>query len=60
MFLYRFQVLMLRIKLKIKKYYFNIFLNKNYFKKQLQSHFQTPFKCRECFNLCFEIVSNCI
>ena len=45
MFLYRFQVLMLRIKLKIKKYYFNIFLNKNYFKKQLQSHFQTPFKC---------------
>jgi hypothetical protein len=28
-----FNVLILKINLKIKKYYFNIFLNKNHFKK---------------------------
>jgi len=33
MFLYRFDVLMQKIILKNKKIYFNIFLNKIYFKK---------------------------
>jgi hypothetical protein len=33
MFLDYFNILILKIIFKNKKYYFNIFLNKNYFKK---------------------------
>ena len=43
MFLDHFDVLILK-KINIKKYYFNISLDKNYFKKQLKSHFQINFK----------------
>ena len=39
-----FNVLMLKLIFKkIKKNYFNAFLNKKYFKKQLISHSQIPF-----------------
>jgi len=34
-------MLMSKIILKNKKYYFNIFSSKNHFKKQSQPHFQT-------------------
>jgi len=33
---------------KIKKNYFNTFLDKKHFEKQLLSYFQTPFKPRKC------------
>jgi len=39
MILYRFNMLMLKINFKNKKFYFNIFLNKNYIKKQLLYNF---------------------
>ena len=41
MFLNYFNVLMLKIILKNKKYYFYIFTNKNYFKKQSQLQSRT-------------------
>jgi hypothetical protein len=44
-FLDRFNILMLKIIfLKIKKYYFNIFLNKTHFKPKLHSNSQIHFK----------------
>jgi hypothetical protein len=39
MFLYHFNVLISKIILK--KYYFEVFLSENHFKKQLQPYFQT-------------------
>jgi hypothetical protein len=42
MFLNNFDVLILKIFFKNKKYYFNIFLIKKYFKKQQLPPSQTP------------------
>jgi len=41
MFLDCFNILILKIIFKNKKNYFDIFLSKNYFEKQLLQHFQT-------------------
>ena len=37
---------MLILKIIFKKYYFNIFINKKYFKKQPEVHFKTISKIR--------------
>jgi hypothetical protein len=37
-------MLLLKIIFKNKKYYFNVFLNEKYFKKQSLLYFQTPLK----------------
>ena len=39
-FLFRFDILMLKIKFKNKKYYFNIFSNKKHYEKQKLPHYQ--------------------
>jgi len=44
MFLYYFDMLMLKIILKNKKNYFNEFYNEKHFKKQLLLYSQTPSK----------------